>query len=1583
MQALRRGLGIVARFFKPDPPTPPPVAEVAEIELDQLVGLKTSLTDAELTKSKLETPSMEEDPEIVEKNKRVIEKAIQKTGHKINKLKGKIKTNVVNAQARNVTGTESEKEIAEIKQKKQAKQAKLTSLIDSIPEEHTCDIDAAKALAKNADTCDKLSIALDSVPAEDGTPTVRVDIVNVDALKGDAALHFNSALDTEAAKLEQNDKINKLQVECLPDVVFEYNDKTKNRLRELREVLVQEGVTVFAFQNTCISQAGEQLATVMQNYPCFADERVRPARELMAKITAKRLTSSWTRYLNCPNNANDESVDATNDTFFNRVNAGIEGLRACSIYSSREWRAYKESETLIGARVPAGAPPPPPDPPGSVPLFNPPHPVPPELYYDTVTIGPYRYVIGPILDFNNIEGRIFIYVKCYDDDTYTTGTYFWVYRSQSEGLFRVFFKLIANSSIEKGYDYTQASLVVFKLQVAFCNYYERHSRRGRKNPIVLNTLGRLNYFMKNMSYLQRPNFLDTFPGATIQPSHYSIPSARNPVWGVNAPPYCANPPPAPTPNNECCYVCLTRTFLPAPLPLGLTQSPRMIGHYYTIDPIFEPIIHKGFPTDQYGGGMVNIRRMPDYHDEYATLFDRALPDDHPYRRFARDDYYDTTFPYIFCFTTCCIVSGGSSFDLFLDTDNYKRTFWCQGFDDFTTKMTPAPALVAGVAGAAAAVNPVLSPVLYVILGAFLSDPDFALSAFRHDILNVAPIKSYFSSAPIIDEYRKSTKILMTLGTKEEDRSIYQPAIDPYPRRSATAAFKSLRDKSEEVNTEYKRRILLSQTDNVIKQRLLVRDKVQKKLDMLKVIAAAAYRSSVEDRRNFVIQLLRTKAGFNIGDVDALDLEAKVEQLRNKTLELTRILENVRPGFALPFKEKIRILSGEDRTINEADNEIFLKAIAFIRASPTAAATAVFGFYSSQIIQGVDGVNVTKFEDDLTDYALLCLKKNWLFGMMDDAYGARTTLFDPDSIKLYYLDQNGDFVYMGDGNHTCYNPSVWPPVAPLVGPPPPPGHVGPWNPLPPYIFKSSFDEIRSVDANDKTTPEVAVTICTLANMYQVDCYYDKPPPTNTRCSMSTTFQVSSTIVYTRDANPIIPYAMDMQKIPLSCIPDLPEVLERAPAAGGGGGAPVAPISQHAGAPVRKTREPAERKKEQQQQELKREQQQQVEAELRNKEKLLPAQIAHNQHRQRVMDQDETRLIALLAANPTLSELYSMLKSPYTLCGTFKRVSSYGALLAGKMMDYFFRIHKQLPLFFENFPQELQLCHQYCSTALIYDSDVSPYNLLQIPPDYSFLERFAEHFGSIGVSFNRLGCPAVVTDDRTFIQHKLQETTRNMKAISEFLTKDFMMDTDTPDDETVESMSQPSESSAQSLSKASVSTTNSQLSKTFCSFDEGSIRDGSDALCFFLTEAPLEESYCGNDPDVREEDFDDDDDGDGDAPGAGAENEGELPVVVEEGDELPEVAEERDVLDVAPVVEPVVARGSKRRLGGGNKPRLTTVATTKRNRKYKSRSSPKRKSKSNSRHRRNNKITNKTFCRKRKSYLSRKPYAKQTLKKGVKH
>jgi hypothetical protein len=180
----------------------------------------------------------------------------------------------------------------------------------------------------------------------------------------------------------------------------------------------------------------------------------------------------------------------------------------------------------------------------------------------------------------------------------------------------------------------------------------------------------------------------------------------------------------------------------------------------------------------------------------------------------------------------------------------------------------------------------------------------------------------------------------------------------------------------------------------------------------------------------------------------------------------------------------------------------------------------------------------------------------------------------------------------------------------------------------------------------------------------------------------------------------------------------------------------------------------------------------------------------------------------------------------------------------------------------------------------------------------------------------------------LQDILQAKTAYIKAISNFLTNDFMKDSDVLDSSSVVS-------DGSILSIASDSTTSSSGSESFCGFDENNLE--SDALRFFLSGASLEGSVMG--------------------------------------DETFSARTQNDSLDDAPDIPG---------LGGGNKPRLATVATTKRNRKYKSRSSPKRKSKSNnkskSRHKRNSKLTNKTFCRKRKSYLSRKPHKKQTLKKA---
>ena len=196
----------------------------------------------------------------------------------------------------------------------------------------------------------------------------------------------------------------------------------------------------------------------------------------------------------------------------------------------------------------------------------------------------------------------------------------------------------------------------------------------------------------------------------------------------------------------------------------------------------------------------------------------------------------------------------------------------------------------------------------------------------------------------------------------------------------------------------------------------------------------------------------------------------------------------------------------------------------------------------------------------------------------------------------------------------------------------------------------------------------------------------------------------------------------------------------------------------------------------------------------------------------------------------------------------------------------------------------------------------------------------------------GSAADGSGNARYIETTLQQKTADIKAISKFLTKDFMIDPDVLDNGSVYS-------NGSTLSTASSSTNSSEESKSFCSFDQESMYS-SHALEIFLLADPLEGS----------------------------------------------VRSDVSFLPDNVLTQQLIEDDPETMQDGGNKPRLTTVATTKRNRKYKSRSSPKRKSKSNnkskSRHKRNSKVTNKTFCRKRKSYLSRKPFKKQTLRKSVK-
>lgn len=377
-------------------------------------------------------------------------------GSKLNSLKTNIKQKVVRIR------TQRGKQRADDVEDKN-----LNDIDDKVKNSFTANNSAAVANNTNAELSSKLSndldnargVVLDNLPIPISPVEVEVATrlalvaqaaaqaarpgaaASVASLIPQAGMASKIAVEADDLQYQANDELNRQTYKCLPDVVFEYNDADKQKLTALRARLLADIITTLEFRNGCVGESAEQLAGILKKYNGWASDDENTTK--ISQLMMLRFTESWTPYLNCPASPDDESIDTQNRIFYNRVTSCLEALGTYSVFLSSPWAAYKATQlppSISSAHV----------------VPTPPLPAPEESYYVKVLIPPYRYVIGPILDFQNIEGRIFIYVKCYDDDTYTTGTYFWVYRSQSEGLYRVFFKLIANSSIEKGYDYRKS-----------------------------------------------------------------------------------------------------------------------------------------------------------------------------------------------------------------------------------------------------------------------------------------------------------------------------------------------------------------------------------------------------------------------------------------------------------------------------------------------------------------------------------------------------------------------------------------------------------------------------------------------------------------------------------------------------------------------------------------------------------------------------------------------------------------------------------------------------------------------------------------------------------------------------------------------------------------------------------------------------------------------------------------------------------------------------------------------------------------------------------------------------------------------
>lgn len=1034
------------------------------------------------------------------------------------------------------------------------------------------------------------------------------------------AINANLALDNELSKEKPSDELN-------AEILKKENDT-------LMQAFIAAQGDITAFRKQCVDEAVSQFQEALRTYGIQVVDETSGA--IMGKIAG-----SWSELL-ISSKTPDSSIYLSYKTFFFRVNQAIDALLTQCIFLSTKY------------------PPPLPSPPAT-------YYIPPDLESRKVQVGPCWYIVGPILDFQNIEGRIFIYVKCYSDAT--NGIYFWVYGSQSEGFNRVFFKLDPFGSIEKGFDYTQGTFVHLPLQMALCNYYKTHRI---ETPKLLDTLAELNSFMSSMPYLQQDSRTNSYHRYMIDDSFASI---------------------------------IKRGF-----PLN---GPLFAGNMIHSDwsHVVNMIRKKGGKTD--------IEIAIGLHKEWETQCALYFPDNntHPHYEFSRRKMgYGTTCPYIFCFTTCGLVQSCPMFKLFLSANSYKNTFWCQGFQNYTEMLRNA-----GLSEGEAPPNrKILSPVLHVVIGALLQDPDMRLSTLRNIILNIGITSD---AKQISQRYNEATKAFMTVGTGpkfgDPGTSLYLPNI---PIRSAALlAFKKIRYKTNDIYKSFK--------DNTSsppdEDRKIVHLEVQKKIIMIKILAARLLGPPPLPKKMTLFSQEMQKLYRVANDGELLRIQAIQTAATQSTIAAFRTSIST---------SDVNVFTSEKYYTDAQTN-----ATKFIEASPEAAAAALFGYISSPKKHN----EPTEFEQHLTHFALLCLKKEWIRGIMDDAYHALEGVFNPENAIYNYLGIDGEF-------------HQFVPTRPVLT-------------SLPYVLISSFDEVRKEDTSP-TNPErteLNVTVVTFAHIYRVDCGYHEifADGSDVFKSMSIIYQISTTVVYTRENPSRILYAVT-HRTPLVCLPDLPDALKYL-------------IEKKINALMEELKNSGN---------LSEEVIRFTSGKIIFNHKEILAGVLVNiteilsppKKTLKVPNLSENQKILLTQIQQLLQKLIQLLQaeelltSPYTLLATYQRVASYGALFAGKMMEYFFggeNGYYQLPYFFKNFDKFLKVCHQYDSTVLMYLPNVPPYDLLDHHPSALELlpQSIESYFTTLGITFNK-GVSGV--DQKTYIQTKLNEYGPHIQAISEYLTKDFM-------------------------------------------------------------------------------------------------------------------------------------------------------------------------------------------------------------------
>ena len=152
----------------------------------------------------------------------------------------------------------------------------------------------------------------------------------------------------------------------------------------------------------------------------------------------------------------------------------------------------------------------------------------------------------------------------------------------------------------------------------------------------------------------------------------------------------------------------------------------------------------------------------------------------------------------------------------LNSNYYKKTFWCQGFQNYTAKFSSQLG------------REILSPVLYIAVGAFLQYSDFALSTLQYDLLNNVPYN--LRSDPVF----RDRNALMTLATRHYNDKLTSLSLPTKRSRGASArAFTQIQKNAEgtyeSLGLSYRSEKYKGIDGAVIE---IVKENVEKKINMI-------------------------------------------------------------------------------------------------------------------------------------------------------------------------------------------------------------------------------------------------------------------------------------------------------------------------------------------------------------------------------------------------------------------------------------------------------------------------------------------------------------------------------------------------------------------------------------------------------------------------------------------------------------------------------------------------------------------------------------------------------------------------------